>query len=90
MTSFAPASSSFNSRLSLILNASTDAVVLINDKGIVLSVNAMTTRMFGHEADVLVGCNVSKLMPEPHHSAHDEYIKRYLQTSVAKVMGACV
>lgn len=73
--------------LSAILNTSTDAVVLINSSGIILSVNETTVRMFGYASDKMVGSNVSVLMPEPSRSAHDGFLRRYAETSKAKISG---
>lgn len=70
-----------------VLNASTDAVVLIDTSGVIVSVNEMTTRMFGHSAKSLVGSNVSMLMPERYRLAHDVYLKQFPQTLKSKVKG---
>ena len=73
--------------LAAILNASTDAVVLINGAGIIISVNEMTVRMFGHSTEKLVGSNVSMLMPEPYSSNHDGFLRRFAETSKPKIIG---
>jgi PAS domain-containing protein len=73
--------------LQAILNTSTDAVILINLSGNIQSVNEMATRMFGYASGELVGNNVSMLMPEPFRSNHDGFLKRYAETSKAKIIG---
>jgi PAS domain S-box-containing protein len=66
----------------------TDALVVINSKGVILSANSNTRRMFGRSESDLVGRNVSILMP-PHYAAqHDRFLSRYLATGVAHILGA--
>ncbi len=61
--------------LTNILNTSTDAVIIIDTLGVILRVNDMTVRMFGITSSGLIGQNVAILMPEPHHSLHDSYLR---------------
>jgi PAS domain S-box-containing protein len=81
-------SDGLSSMLLSVLNTSTDAVILIRADGIILHVNDSTLRMFQYESTDLVGNNVSLLMPEPYRSAHDGYIKRYVATRQAAVIGS--
>ena len=64
-----------------------DPVITINEKGIILSVNDATITMFGNSHEELLGKNVKMLMPEPFWSEHDQYLKRYLQTGISKIIG---
>jgi two-component system sensor histidine kinase/response regulator len=64
-----------------------DAVVLIDPKGTIISVNDRTCELFGYEEDELVGFNVNCLMPEPHHSAHDGYLKEYVSFRRPRIIG---
>ena len=74
-------------RMRAIIDGVADAIVTINEAGIVESLNAATMTMFGYPADELIGRNVNVLAPEPHRSQHDGYIQRYLRSGVAKVIG---
>lgn len=74
-------------RLRSILEASLDAIVTIDERGIVLSFNPSAERMFGYTAGEIVGRNVSLLMPSPDRERHDEYIARYLRTGEPHVIG---
>ena len=67
-------------RTRTVLTTMLDGVVHIDDDCIMLSVNNAIPAMFGYEMNELVGRKVNMLMPEPHSSAHDGYLSRYLQT----------
>ena len=53
------------SRLGIILNTASDAVLTVDDKGCVESVNAAAERQFGKSARALVGCDVCDLLAAP-------------------------
>jgi two-component system, LuxR family, sensor kinase FixL len=70
-----------------ILAAVPDAMVVINETGKILSFSAAAEKLFGmREADV-VGTNVSRLMPEADRDRHDDYLRRYLTTGDARMIG---
>ncbi|MCX8017866.1 MAG: response regulator, partial [Rhodocyclaceae bacterium] len=52
-----------------------DAIVTIDERGIIESVNPACCRIFGYTAAEMIGRNVSMLMPEPYAAAHDGYIQ---------------
>ncbi|MDQ6987110.1 MAG: PAS domain S-box protein [Mariprofundaceae bacterium] len=64
-----------------------DALVTSDNKGVIERFNPAAERMFGWPREKVVGRNVSMLMPEPHASRHDDYLRKYLQTGKPKVMG---
>lgn len=63
-----------------------DAIVTIDTAGVIHTVNPAACRIFGYAADEMVGLNVSQLMPEPHRSAHDGYLARYLSEGVPRII----
>lgn len=74
-------------RLRSIVETAVDAIVIIDEQGIVESFNPAAERMFGYQADEVVGQNVNMLMPQPFASEHTGYIQRYLRTGQAKIIG---
>ncbi len=73
--------------LHAILDATSDAVITINSKGIIVRVNRATVRMFGYSTDEIVGVNVSLLMTPADRERHDHYLRRYQETGVPHVIG---
>jgi PAS domain S-box-containing protein len=74
-------------RIQAILNTAADAIVTIDQRGIVEAVNTAAERLFGYAASELIGHNVSMLMPSPHREQHDGYLERYTRTGEARVIG---
>jgi len=74
-------------RRQAMFDTAVDGFVLINSYGYIEEVNAAVTRLFGYEADEMIGSNVSMLMPEPHRSSHDGYLADYLAGGKARIIG---
>lgn len=70
-----------------ILESVVDSLITIDERGIIESANPATETMFAYSVDEMVGHNVSMLMPEPYHSEHDGYLRKYLETGKAYVLG---
>ncbi len=73
--------------LRALLDAAVDAVVVIDSRGHIETFNRAAEQMFGFAAAEILGQNVSLLMPEPHRSAHDDYLRRYHATGQARIIG---
>ena len=64
-----------------------DALILINERGIIKTINPATEKMFGYSGNELVGTNIKILMPEPFASEHDSYLQNFLTTGIPKIIG---
>lgn len=73
--------------LRMILDTVPDATIVINRNGQIVSFNAAAVRQFGYEETEVIGSNVNVLMPEPYHTNHGGYIKRYLETGEQRIIG---
>src|SRR5262245_61954466 len=70
-----------------VLNTVVDAIVTIDNNGIIRDLNPAAARVFGYSREEVVGRNVKMLMPEPYRREHDGYLSAYLSTGHANVIG---
>ena len=70
-----------------ILATVPDAMVVIDERGTILSFSAAAETMFGFSEDEVTGRNVKMLMPSPHREQHDSYLGRYLDTGERRIIG---
>jgi two-component system, LuxR family, sensor kinase FixL len=75
-------------RMRAVLNTAADAIITIDEAGIIEGVNPATERMFGYAAAELVGRNVRVLMPPNYRDEHDNYISQFLKTGEARIIGS--
>ncbi len=76
-----------NAELRALFDAAVDAMVVIDDVGTIFAFNRAAERMFGHAANDMIGGPVEALMPEPDRSRHAGYMRRYLETGEARIIG---
>ncbi len=74
-------------RYRAILSSTLDPVVTIDAHGIIQDASDSVRRVFGWEPQELRGRNVSVLMPDPYHSAHDGYLAAYRRTGATTILG---
>jgi PAS domain S-box-containing protein len=74
-------------RLRAVVDTAVDAIICIDEEGLIVSINPAAETMFGYAAGVIVGENISILMTGQHRSAHDAYISTYQRTGKAKIIG---
>jgi two-component system sensor kinase FixL len=73
--------------LQAVLDAAVEAVILIDENGTIETFNRSAERLFGWTSAEVLGKNVSLLMEGAHHASHDGYLKRFLTTGEAKIIG---
>jgi two-component system sensor kinase FixL len=70
-----------------VLDTAVDAIVVIDSGGRITRFNQAAERMFGYAEAELLGELVNRLMPEPHRTDHDGYMRRYQDTGEKKIIG---
>jgi len=73
--------------LQSILDSIPEAMIVIDDRGIIRSFSAAAERLFGHGVSDVIGKNVRMLMPSPYREDHDSYLNRYLNTGERRIIG---
>jgi two-component system sensor kinase FixL len=73
--------------LQSILDTVPEAMIVIDEHGVMQSFSSAAERLFGLRAVDAIGQNVKTLMPSPYRESHDGYIKRYLTTGERRIIG---
>jgi two-component system sensor kinase FixL len=74
-------------KLQTLIETAPDGIVIIDNTGLVQTCNSACLRLFGYEADEVVGQNVKMLMPAPYREEHDTYLKNYHETGRRRIIG---
>jgi two-component system, LuxR family, sensor kinase FixL len=74
-------------RLQSILDTVPDAIVIIDEMGIIESFSPAASRLFGYRPADVIGQNVKVLMPQPYRAQHDSYLDNYRRTGERRVIG---
>ncbi|MFA4904557.1 MAG: ATP-binding protein [Desulfobaccales bacterium] len=70
-----------------IINSATDAMVTINEDHIIVGYNHAAEEMFGYTREEALGQDLLLIVPPPYKNLHRGYLKRYLATREAHVLG---
>jgi two-component system sensor kinase FixL len=70
-----------------LLDATLDAVVIMDDRGRISAFNRSAEEMFGYRAADALGRNVSMLMTATDRATHDDHLRRYLAGGEARILG---
>jgi two-component system sensor kinase FixL len=70
-----------------LLDATLDAVVIMDDRGRITAFNRSAEEMFGYRAADAIGRNVSMLMTSADRVAHDDHVRRYLGGGEPHILG---
>ncbi|KAJ3122745.1 hypothetical protein HK098_002504 [Nowakowskiella sp. JEL0407] len=54
--------------------------------GKIIDINQQTCKMLGWKRTELIGQNVIKIIPRPFSDAHDDYLRKYLETGFGKII----
>ncbi len=73
--------------LQSILDTLPEAMIVINDEGLIESFSTAAVRLFGWNAEEIIGRNVRALMPSPYREEHDSYLARYRKTGERRIIG---
>ncbi|MGD0719913.1 MAG: PAS domain S-box protein [Roseiarcus sp.] len=70
-----------------ILDTVPEAMIVIDETGLISSFSAAAGQLFGYTEDEVLGRDVKILMPPPYQDGHENYIERYMKTGEARIIG---
>jgi len=73
--------------LSTLLDNVIDAIVTIDESGLIETFNPAAERIFGYGKADVVGQNVKLLMPERYREQHDSFLFAYRESGVPRILG---
>jgi two-component system sensor kinase FixL len=73
--------------LQSILDTVPDAMIVIDERGLIQSFSAAAARLFGYTPEEVIGKNIKMMMPSPYRENHDSYVARYLRTGERRIIG---
>eukprot|EP00741_Cyanophora_paradoxa_P005931 tig00000949_g5749.t1 len=74
-------------RRTALLDTNSEAIIVIDETGIIHAFNKAASSMFGYKPTDVVNSKVQVLMPPQFQKNHDQYLRNYLETGKAKVIG---
>jgi len=76
-----------NQQIQGIVDSLADALIIINEKGIIEFFSPSAEQLFHYKDKEILGSNIKLLMPSPHKENHHVYMQRYMDTGEAKIIG---
>ena len=73
--------------LQTVYDTSLDAIIVIDEKGVMRSFNKIAEKLFNYSAREVLGQNIKLLMPPYFAEQHDGYLERYLDTGEKRIIG---
>jgi len=70
-----------------ILDTVPEAMIVIDERGIIQSFSSAAERLFGYQASEARGQNIKIMMPSPYRENHDAYLERYRNTGERRIIG---
>lgn len=70
-----------------IIHSANDAIVTINEDHIIVGYNMGAERMLGFLRKEALGSDLNIIIPPPYRAEHRDYVRRYVATREARVIG---
>ncbi|MGH1470738.1 MAG: PAS domain S-box protein [Cellvibrionaceae bacterium] len=74
-------------KLQAIVDSAADAIITINEIGVIQSFNLAAEKMFCYQESEVIGKSINILMPASFAERHDGFLKQYLLTGVSGIIG---
>ena len=73
-----------------LIETAQDAIVSIDEEGIVKIWNLSAEKIFGYSQNEIMGKSITAIIPEKYKKRHDEGLKRFLETGQPKIIGKSI
>lgn len=70
-----------------VIDSAADAIITINEDHLIVGYNQGAEKIFGFAREEVMGQDLSIIIPPPHKEKHREYVRRYIATRDAHVIG---
>jgi two-component system sensor kinase FixL len=70
-----------------IIKSATDGIVTINEDHVIIGYNEGAEKMFGYSRGEALGQDLNILIPPPYKEVHRGFVRRYVATREARVIG---
>jgi PAS domain S-box-containing protein len=70
-----------------VVDTAGEGVIVMDSVGTISAFNRAAERLFRYDAAEVIGKNIKVLMPENYSVMHDGYLKRYVETRKASILG---
>jgi PAS domain S-box-containing protein len=74
-------------QLRLVVEAAPNGMVMVNERGQILMVNAQMERLFGYARAEMVGQSIEMLLPERYQAAHPGQRQDFFRSPLTRAMG---
>lgn len=74
-------------RIRSVINTAMDAIITIDDRGVMQTFNPTAERLFGRSAEEVIGRHVRILIPESNQREYEGYVTDFLQSGEARIFG---
>ncbi len=74
------------SKLNSIFDSVPESVVVVDASGSIVQCNRATTETFGFGIEELLGRNIAVLMGAEDQNKHDQYMRSYIETGIARLL----
>lgn len=77
-------------RFRSLVDSATDAIVVADHRGVIVSWNRSASTLFGYADEEAIGQPLTLLMPARYHQAHEQGLARMESTGKSRVMGSVI
>ncbi len=75
-------------RLLAMMNTAVDSIILIDENAMIVDANMAVFQLLGWRPEHIIGRNIKMLLPPEYQPNHDNFVKSFINTGQAKIIGS--